>query len=107
MRNFDAGFKAAERLRVETLRFQPSGSVLAGDVVGAFVIFFARSDDEIAAFDVRVLRAVRVGLEFVVTPATTTEVVGPFFRIGRGAVRSVEFVGPNEREIFWRGLSGW
>jgi hypothetical protein len=95
MRDFDAGFEAAERLGEEALCFQASGSVFAGDVIGAFEVFFARGDDEIAVFDVRVYAAVGVGLEFVVTPAFTAEVVGPFLGVGCGAVGAVEFVGPD------------
>jgi hypothetical protein len=95
MRDFDAGFEAAEGLGEEALRFQASGSVFAGDVIGAFEIFFARGDDEISVFDMRVYAAVGVGLEFVVTPAFAAEVVSPFFRIGCGAVGAVEFVGPD------------
>ena len=56
--------------------------------------------------------AIGVGLEFVVAPAVAAEVVGPFFRIGGGAVGGVEFVGPDESEIFrvvvteLRGVTG-
>jgi len=81
VRDFDAGLEAAESLCVEALRFEASGSVSAGDVVGAFVIFFACGDDEIAVFDVSVFLTICVGLEFVVTPATAAEVVSPFFGI--------------------------
>jgi len=107
VRDFDAGFKAAESLCVQPLRLQSSGSVFAGDVVGTFVIFFARSDNEIAILNVSIFRTVCVGFEFVVPPTAAAEIVGPFFWIGSGAVGTVEFVGPNERKIFWRGLRGW
>jgi hypothetical protein len=106
VRDFDAGLEAAESLRVEPLRFEASGRVFASDVVGAFVIFFACGDDEIAVFDVGVFRTICVGLEFVVTPATAAEVVSPFFRVGSGTVRAVEFVGPDQSEVFRRGLRG-
>ena len=102
LRDFDAGFEAAEGLGEEALGFQARGSVFAGDVIGAFEIFFARGDDEIAVFDVGVFAAIGVGLELVVAPAFAAEVVGPFFRVGGGAVGAVEFVGPDEREIFRR-----
>jgi hypothetical protein len=82
LRDFDAGFEAAESLREEALRLQAGGSVFAGDVIGAFEIFFASGDDEIAVLDVRVVAAVSVRLELVVAPAFAAEVVGPFFRIG-------------------------
>ncbi len=71
-------------------------------MIGAFEIFFAGGDDEIAVFDVDVFAAVCVGLEFVVAPAVAAEVVGPFFRVGGGAVGAVEFVGPDQVEIFRR-----
>jgi hypothetical protein len=104
--DFDAGFEAAEGLREQALRFQARGCVFAGDVIGAFVVFFTGGDDEIAVFDVGVLRAVGVGLEFVVAPAATAEVVGPFLGVGGGAVGGVEFVGPDESEIFEGGRVG-
>jgi hypothetical protein len=100
MGNFDARFEASEGPSEEALRFEPRGRVFAGDVIGAFVFFLARSDDEVAVFDVGVLRAICVGLEFVIAPAVAAEVVGPFFGVGSGAVGAVEFVGPDEGEIF-------
>jgi len=103
LRDFDAGFEAAEGLREEALGFQAGGSVFAGDMIGAFEIFFARGDDEVAVFDVGVFAAVGIGLEFIIAPALAAEVVGPFFRVGSGAVGAVEFVGPDESEIFWGG----
>jgi hypothetical protein len=107
-RDLNARFETAEGLREEALRFQARGCVFAGDVIGAFVVFLASGDDEIAVFDAGVLRAVCVGLEFVVAPAATAEVVGPFLGVGGGAVGSVEFVGPDEGEIFERGrLAGF
>jgi hypothetical protein len=75
-------------------------------VIGAFVILFAGGDDEIAVFDVGVFAVICVGLEFVVAPAASAEVVGPFLGVGSGAVGGVEFVGPDEGEIFecrWLG----
>ena len=108
LRDFDAGFEAAEGLCEEALCFQARGSVFASDVIGAFEIFFARGDDEIAVFDVGVFAAVGIGLEFVVAPASAAEVVGPFFRVGGGAVGTVEFVGPDKVEIFQgRGRGGF
>jgi hypothetical protein len=77
-------------------------------VIGAFVVFLASGDDEIAVFDVGVGGAICVGLELVVAPAATAEVVGPFFGVGSGAIGGVEFVGPDEGEIFERGgISGF
>jgi hypothetical protein len=98
--DFDARLETSESLGEEALRFQARGCVFAGDVVGAFVLFFARGDDEIAVFDVGVLATICVGLEFVVAPAATAEIVSPFFWVGKGAVGGVEFVGPDQGEIF-------
>ena len=93
--NFDAGFETAEGLGEEALRFQARGSVLASDVIRAFVIFFARGDDEIAVLDAGIYGAVGVGFELVVAPAIAAEIVGPFLGVGSGTVGGVEFVGPN------------
>jgi hypothetical protein len=94
LRNFDAGFEAAEGLGEESLSFQARRGVFAGDVIGALEIFFASGDDEITVFDMDVFAAVCVGLDFVVAPAGAAEIVSPFFRVGGGAVGTVEFVGP-------------
>ena len=76
-------------------------------MIAAFVVFFPGGDNEIAVFDVRVLWAVGVSLEFVIAPAVAAEVVSPFFGVWGGAVGAVEFVRPDEGEAFQgRGLSG-
>jgi len=75
-------------------------------VIGAFVVFLASGDDEMAIFDAGIFAAVCVGLKFVVAPAAAAEVVGPFLRVGGGAVGTVEFVGPDQGEIFERGGIG-
>jgi hypothetical protein len=107
-RNFYAGFDAAVSLNEETLRFEACGSVVACYAVGAGEGFFLRGDYEISFFDAGIFFAIRVGLEFLVAPAFAAEVVGPFFGIGGGAVRTVEFVGPDQGEIFESGrLSGF
>jgi hypothetical protein len=95
-RDFDAGLEAAVGLDEQALCLEAGGGVLAGYPVGAGVGFFLRGDDEISFFDSHVFLAIRVGLEFVVAPAFAAEVVGPFGGIGRGAVRSGEFVAPDK-----------
>jgi hypothetical protein len=72
-------------------------------VIAAFVVFFAERDDEVAVFDVGVFAMVGVGLELVVAPAVASEVVGPLFGVGGGAVGAVEFVGPGEGVILGGG----
>jgi hypothetical protein len=101
--NFYPGFEAAEGLSEQALCLQTRGRVFAGDAVAAFKIFFASGDNEVAVLDAGVLPAIRVGLEFVIAPTVAAEVVGPFFRVGSGTVGGVEFVGPDEGEIFRGG----
>ncbi len=99
--NFDARFEAAVRLIEKPLRFHSRRGVIASDVVaGIRVGFFQRRDNEIAALELGVLRAIGVRLELVVAPAVAANpgIKGPFRRIGRGAVRAAEFVAPDKSE---------
>src|ERR1051325_1718576 len=95
-RNFDASFKAAIGLTEKPLRLEPGGGVVARNAVGARDVLFLRSDDEIAGLNLRILRPIRIALEFVVAPAFAPGVVSPFRGVRSGAVSAVEFVGPSE-----------
>ena len=106
LRDFDAGFEAAESLREEPLSFQARGSVFAGDVITAFVIFFARGDDEIAVFDVRVLGAVGVGLEFVDCPSRCRRGRRSIFW-GRVRSRSGQLNSSDQTRVKFLGVAGW
>ncbi len=92
--DFDARLDAAVGLGEEALCFEAGGSVVARYAVSPRIGFFLRGDNEISFFDVGVFGAVGVGLEFVIAPALAAKVVGPFGGIGRGAVRTGEFIAP-------------
>ncbi len=76
--NLDSRFEAAIGLAEKPLGFQTRGGVIPRYAIGAGVGFFLCGDHEIAALDLRVLCAIGVILEFVVAPAVTADVVGPF-----------------------------
>src|ERR1700694_1046139 len=95
--NFDARFETSIDLAEQILRLQASGRVIARDAVfGIGVRVFLRGYDEVAALELRVLRAIGIGLEFVVPPAVTTEVVCPFCGIRRGTIRPADLMAPDE-----------
>ena len=80
--------------RGQSLRFEPGGRVVASaKTLGV------RLNDQLAAFDARVVGAGGVVLQFVVPPAVVSpaQVVGPFLRVGRAAVGLVKFIGPDQR----------
>src|SRR5713226_9031065 len=67
-RNLDARFKAAVGLAEEPLCLDASRSVTARDAIRAGKAFLLRSNDQISTFDLRILKAIGVALEFLVAP---------------------------------------
>src|SRR3989442_7116083 len=93
-RNLDAGLEASILLLKQSQSLETCGSVLTRDAFGPLVGLLAGGDDQIAILHLDVLGSVRIGLEFIVAPAAAG-FHDPLVRIGRGTLRSAEFVGPN------------
>ena len=87
---------------------QSGRSVVASYAVGPGEGFLERFDYQQAAFDVRVDCAVRISLEFIVTPTVSANIKGPLARINRRAAGTIELVTPRQaphRRI--TGERGW
>src|SRR6185503_19124945 len=70
-------FKTSVGLTELILGEQSCRSVVAGNAVGPGQGFLERFDYQHATFEVRVCRPARIGLELVVTPTITADIIGP------------------------------
>src|SRR6267142_1286528 len=100
--DFYARFETAIFLLKQTRGFQSRGSVLPGNALRARVVILDVGDYQVAVLHVCILRAIRIALEFVVTPTVAAGFHSPLGRIRHGAVDDAEFVAPHQRVGGWR-----
>src|ERR1700730_6115794 len=98
---FYAGLEPAINLAESSLGLQTRRGVVAGYAIRGRVRLLLCGNDQVAGLDLRVLRAIRVVLKFVVAPAAAPGVVSPFRGVRQGAIRAAEFVAPNQGEARW------
>ena len=76
--NLDARFKAAILLFKLARSLHPRGSVIARDTIRSGISFLQCGDNQRTILNLRVLRAVRIVLKFVVAPTIAAGLQRPF-----------------------------
>src|SRR5258706_9940985 len=104
VRNLNSRLKPSVGLAELILREQSRRSVITIEAIGTGKTFFERFDNQEPTFEIRVRSPARIGLKLVVAPAIPANIEGPLARINRGAVGTIELVGPHQAPN--RGIAG-
>src|SRR6266496_3209299 len=97
--DLDSRFEPAVGLGESSQGLQPRGCVLAGDAVGSGIVFGDGANHQHAVLDRSIRRPRCVGFEFLVAPAATAGIVGPFRRVDGWPV---ELVMPGQNPVVLR-----
>jgi hypothetical protein len=102
-RQFDPRRKAAVSLRKSTAGDQAGRGIPPRDSILARIVLAARFNNQLALVNARVLWAIRVVFEFVISPAVAANFKLPLRVVGTRRVCPVKLVTPGKSPSF----SGW
>src|SRR6202030_4199710 len=95
----DPRFEFSIFLREKFRRLQPRRCVFAGYAIRPREFFLPGLDHQIALLHARVRSPRGVVFQFVVSPAATASFHGPFLRVRRRSVGTVEFIAPGQHPL--------